>query len=155
MVRHMAGFKIALQIAICPLRAIWLVGLLGICLVVATLRLMVRCFIAYGALLVFSYVFLSAEWTQAIWRPAAELYEESGYFKAVIITSFLFCCLPILKFWPVKSSSEQEREIARLNDDLIAARQQAELRARIRSWPGFYACAPPVAVPENGAVLKD
>lgn len=136
MVGQMAGFKTALKIAIFPFRAIWLVVLLGICLVVATLRLMAGCFIAYGALLVFSYVFLSAEWTEAIWRPAAELYEGSGWFKAAIITSFVLCCFPVLKFWPGKLSNDmkkQEREVARLNDDLIAARQQDELRARVRA----------------------
>lgn len=136
MVRQMEGFKKARKIAALPFLAAWLVFLVGNFLVVATVRLMLGCFIGYGALLAFSFAFLPAEWTEALWRATAELYAESGWFKATVITSFALCCLPVLRFWPGKSAvdaHEQEREATRLNDDLIASRQQDELRARLRA----------------------
>ncbi len=132
----MAGFKTALKIAILPFRAIWFVVLVGNFLVVATVCLMRGCFIAYGVLLAFSYALLPAEWTHAIWRAAARLYVESGWFKSAVITSFTLCCLPILKVWPGKppgETSEREREIMRLHVVTIAARQQDERLARVRA----------------------
>lgn len=132
----MEGFNSALRIAVLPFRVLWLILLIGNFLVVTTVRLMMRCFVGYGALLAFSFAFLPAEWTEELWRSTANLYAESGWFKATVLTSFALCCLPILQFWPGKSAvdaNKQQRETTRLNDDLIAARQQDELRARLRA----------------------
>jgi hypothetical protein len=43
--------------------------------------------------------------------------------------------LPILKLWPGEdrqADAARERDATRLNDDLIAARQQEQLRAKLR-----------------------
>lgn len=132
----MAVFSKALKIAIFPFRAIWFALLAVNFLIVAFVCLMMAGFFAYGTSMVFSYAFLPSEWTQALWRPAADLYAASGWFRAAVIATFTIGCLPILGFWPGRPSAaeaDRERQINRLNDDLIAARQQDELRARLKA----------------------
>lgn len=93
-------------------------------------------FVAYGVAMVFSYAFLPTEWTQALWQWATDLYAHSSWFKAATITFFALMVLPILRFWPGRdpvADATREREMTRLNEDLIAARRQEELRAKLRA----------------------
>jgi hypothetical protein len=82
-----------------------------------------------------SYFFFPVEWTRTLWQWAADLYAHSGWFKATTITFFVLLLLPVLKLWPGRdpnADAAREREATRLNDDLIAARQQAQSQAKVR-----------------------
>ncbi|MCQ1854997.1 hypothetical protein [Neorhizobium galegae] len=83
-----------------------------------------------------SCAFLPAESTQALWQWAVDLYAQSSWFKAAAVAFFTLLLLPILRFWPARdpvADAARECEINRLNDDLIAPRQQEQLRARLRA----------------------
>lgn len=129
----MWAYRNAVRIVTFPFRAAWILVLIANFLLVSAVRAVFAAFIAYALALTISYAFLPAAWTQALWQWAADLYGQSSWFRATTITFFLLLLLPILKFWPGKdpqADAARERE-ARLNDDLIAARQQAQLRAKL------------------------
>lgn len=117
------------------IRAVWFLILIANFLVVSAACLLFVAFIAYGLALTVSYLFLPTEWTQALWQGTADLYAQSNWFKAATITFFVLLLLPILKLWPGRdpeADAAREREATRLNDDLIVARQQDQLRAELR-----------------------
>jgi hypothetical protein len=114
---------------------VWFLILIANFLVVSAFCVLFAAFIAYALELTISYLVLPTEWTRALWDWAANLYLQSNWFKAAIITLFLLLLLPILKLWPGRDPQVDEardRESTRLNDDLIAARQQEQLRAKLR-----------------------
>lgn len=132
----MSALRQSLKVVAFPLRAAWFLVLSANIIIVSAVGLFLGSFVAYGVALVFSYAFLPAEWTQALWQWAADLYARSPWFKAATITFFALVLLPILRFWPARdpvADAPREREMTRLNEDLIAARQQEELRAKIRA----------------------
>ncbi|MBY3053731.1 hypothetical protein [Rhizobium laguerreae] len=132
----MSAARKALRVVVFPFRAAWFLMLIANFLAVSGVCLLVAAFVAYGIALAFSYAFLPAEWTQALWRWAADLYAQSSWFRAAALAFFTLLLLPILRFWPARDSvadTAREREITQLNDDLIAARQQEQLRARLRT----------------------
>lgn len=120
----------ALRIAAIPFRAGWFLILLVSFLPVAATCVLVAALVGYAIVLSLSYAFLPAETTAFLWQWAADLYARSAWFKAATIAAFLFVVLPILRLWPVKdpvADAAHEREMARLNDDLIASRQRGQL----------------------------
>ncbi|MBY5766636.1 hypothetical protein HFO06_26640 [Rhizobium leguminosarum] len=132
----MSAARKALRVVVLPFRAAWFLMLIANFLAVSGVCLLVGAFVAYGIALAFSYAFLPAEWTQALWRWAADLYAQSSWFKAAALAFFTLLFLPILRFWPARDpvgDAAREREITRLNDDLIAARRQEQLRAKLRA----------------------
>ncbi|MBY5774846.1 hypothetical protein HFN63_32985 [Rhizobium leguminosarum] len=131
----MSAHRKAVRIVTFPFRAMWLLVLVANFLVVATVCVVIAAFLAYGLALTLSYLLLSTEWTRALWKWAADLYAHSHWFKGATITFFVLLFLPILKFWPgsdPKADAAREREAKRLNDDLVAARQQALSQAKRR-----------------------
>ncbi|MGO7402644.1 hypothetical protein ELI49_37345 [Rhizobium ruizarguesonis] len=132
----MSAFRQSLKVVVFPFRAAWFVVLSANFIIAAAVGLFFASFVAYGVVLVFSYAFLPAEWTRALWQWAADLYAHSTWFKAATFTFFALVFLPILRFWPGRdpfADATREREMKRLNEDLIAARQQEELRAKLRA----------------------
>ena len=132
---QMSEDRKALRLLALPFRAAWLVVLVANFLVLSAACLLVTAFLAYALALMVSYAFLPAEWTQALWQWAADLYAQSSWFKAATIAFFVLLILPILRFWPGRdpqADAVREREATRLNDDLIAARQQEQLRRKLR-----------------------
>lgn len=118
-----------------PIRIVWLSLQIACFLLVSAACILVAAFLGYWIALTFSYAFLSLETTENIWQWASDLYDRSEWFKAATITSFLLLVLPILRFWPGRdpiSQAARERELMRLNEGLIAARQQEEARAKLR-----------------------
>jgi len=133
---RMSAFRQALKVIVLPFRAAWFVVLSANFIIVSAVGLFFALFVAYGLALVFSYAFLPTEWTQALWRWAADLYAHSSWFKAATIIFFALLFLPILRYWPGRdpvADGTREREMTRLNEDLIAARRQEELRAKLRA----------------------
>jgi hypothetical protein len=133
---RMSAFRQALKVVVFPFRAAWFVVLSANFIIVSVVGLFFASFVAYGVALVFSYAFLPAEWTQALWQWASDLYAHSSWFKAATITFFALLFLPILRYWPGRdpvADGTREREMTRLNEDLIAARRQEELRAKLRA----------------------
>lgn len=125
----------ALRLLTFPFRAAWVLILIANFLVLSAVCVLFAAFIAYALALTISYVFLPTEWTQALWQWGADLYAQSSWFKAATITFFVLLLLPILRFWPMRdpqADAAREREAMRLNEDLIAARQQEQLRAKLR-----------------------
>ncbi|NKL24663.1 MULTISPECIES: hypothetical protein [Rhizobium] len=132
----MAAARKALKVVVFPFRAAWLLILIVNFLAVSAVCLLVASFVAYGIVLAISYAFLPAESTQALWQWPVDLYAQSSWFKAAAVAFFTLLFLPILRFWPARdpvADAAREREINRLNDDLIAARQQEQRRARLRA----------------------
>ncbi|NKM48721.1 hypothetical protein GFL91_27955 [Rhizobium leguminosarum bv. viciae] len=132
----MSAARKALRVVVFPFRAAWFLILIANLLAVSVVCLLVASFVAYGIALAFSYAFLPAEWTRALWQCAADLYAQSSWFKAATIAFFTLLFSGILRFWPARNTvadAAREREITRLNDDLIAARQQEQLRAKLRA----------------------
>lgn len=132
----MSAARKALRVVVFPFRVAWFLILIANFLALSAVILFFASFVAYGIALAISYTFLPAEWTQALWQWAADLYAQSSWFKAAIIAFFTLLFLPILRFWPARDSvadAAREREITQLNDDLIAARQQEQRRARLRA----------------------
>jgi hypothetical protein len=125
----------AIRVVTFPLRAVWFLILIANFLVVAAFCVLFAAFIAYALTLTISYLFLPMEWTRALWQWAADFYAQSHWAKAATITFFMLLLLPILKLWPGEdrqADAARERDATRLNDDLIAARQQEQLRAKLR-----------------------
>lgn len=119
----------ALKAFTLPFRAAWLLILVVNFLLVAAACVLVAALVSYALALTFSFALLSPESTEALWQWASELYARSSWFKAATIASFVLVVLPILRFWLVRdpvADAAHEREMARLNDDLIAARQRGE-----------------------------
>lgn len=132
----MSAFRQSLKVVVFLFRAAWFVVLSANFIIVSVVVLFFASFVAYGVALVFSYAFLPTEWTQALWQWAADLYAHSSLFKAATIIFFASLTLPILRFWPCRDplvEAVREREMTRLNEDLIAARRQEELRAKLRA----------------------
>jgi hypothetical protein len=132
----MSAARKPLRVVVFPFRAAWLLILIVNFLAVSAVCLLVASFVAYGIAMAISYAFLPAESTQALWQWAVDLYAQSSWFKAAAVAFFTLLFLPILRFWPARDAvadAAREREINRLNDDLIAARQQEQLRARLRA----------------------
>lgn len=131
----MAIYQRALLAFTVPIRIVWLSLQIACFLLVSAACILVAAFLGYWIALTFSYAFLSLETTENIWQWASDLYDRSAWFKAATITSFLLLVLPILRFWPGRdpiSEAARERELMRLNEGLIAARQQEEARAKLR-----------------------
>ncbi|NEH46675.1 hypothetical protein GR215_33275 [Rhizobium leguminosarum] len=125
----------ALKVVTIPFKAAWLLILIVNSLILAAACVLIVAFLAYGLALMISYFFFPVEWTRALWQWAADLYARSGWFKATTITFFVLLFLPVLKFWPGRdpnADAARKREATRLNDDLIAARQQAQSQAKLR-----------------------
>ncbi|AHF88322.1 hypothetical protein RLEG3_04270 (plasmid) [Rhizobium leguminosarum bv. trifolii WSM1689] len=132
----MSAARKVLRVVVFPFRAAWFLILIANFLVVSAVCLLVASLLAYGVALAFSYAFLPAEWTQTLWRWVVDLYVQSSWFKAATIAFFIFLLLPVLRFWLARdpvADVAREREITRLNDDLIAARRQEQLRAKFRA----------------------
>ncbi|OWK25206.1 hypothetical protein AJ87_13040 [Rhizobium yanglingense] len=131
----MSAHQRAIRAVTFPFRAVWLLILIANFLVVSAASLLFAAFIAFGLALTVSYLFLPMEWTQVLWQGAADLYAQSNWFKAATITFFVLLLLPILKLWPGRdpeADAARAKEATRLNDDLIAARQQEQLRMKLR-----------------------
>ncbi|MGV1794340.1 MULTISPECIES: hypothetical protein [unclassified Rhizobium] len=131
----MSAHRKAIRVVTFPFRAMWFLVLVANLLVVTAACVVIAAFLAYGLALTLSYLLLPTEWTRALWQWAADLYEQSHWFKGATITFFVLLFLPILKFWPgsdPKADAAREREANRLNDDLVAARQQAQSQANLR-----------------------
>lgn len=131
----MSAQQKAIRAVTFPFRAAWFLILIANFLVVSAACVLFAAFIAYALALTISYLFLPMEWTRAVWQWAADLYAQSNWFKAATITFFVILLLPILKLWPGRdpnADAPREREATRLNDDLIAARQQEQLRTKLR-----------------------
>lgn len=131
----MATYRKALMAFTLPFRAVWLLLQIACILLVSAACILVAAFVGYGIVLTFSYAFLPLETTESLWQWAADLYARSAWFKAATITSFLLLVLPILRFWPGRdpiSEGAREREMMRLNEGVISARQQDEARAKLR-----------------------
>ncbi len=127
--------RTAIRIVIFPLRALWFLILSANFLVVSAACVLIAAFVAYALALTISYFFFPVEWTQALWQWAADLYGQSHWFKAATIVFFVLLFLPILKLWPgrdPKADAAREREARRINDDLIAAHQQAQYQTKLR-----------------------
>lgn len=123
----MAIYRKALRAIIFPFRVAWFLVLTANFLLLTAVCLFLAAFASYAIALVFSYVFLPTEWTQALWQWAADLYDRYFWFKAATITFFLVLVLPILRFWPGRdpiAEAVHEHELMRLNDGLIAARRR-------------------------------
>jgi len=132
----MSAFRQSFKVVVLPFRAAWFVVLSANFIVLFALGLFLTSFVAFGVALVFSYAFLPTEWTRALWQWAADLYAHSSWFKAATITFFAMMFLPILRYWPGRdpvADGTRERKMTRLNEDLIAARRQEELRAKLRA----------------------
>lgn len=120
----------ALRVLALPFRVAWLLILIPSSLPVAAACVLVAALVGYAIVLTFSYAFLPAETTEFLWQWAADLYAGSAWFKAATIAAFVLVILPILRLWPAKdpvADAAHEREMTRLNDDLIAARQRGQL----------------------------
>lgn len=131
----MSAHRKAVRIVTFPFRAMWFLVLLVNFLVVAIVCAVIIAFLAYGLALTLSYLLLPTEWTRALWQWAADLYAHSYWFKGVTVTIFVILFLSILKVWPGsdrKADAAREREAKRVNDDLVAARQQAQSQAKLR-----------------------
>jgi hypothetical protein len=131
----MAIYQRALIAFTLPFRAVWLMFQIACFLLVSAACILVAAFVGYWIVLTFSYAFLPLETTDNLWQWATDLYARSPWFKAAKITSFLLLVLPVLRFWPGRdtmSEAARERELMRLNEGLIAARQQEEARAKLR-----------------------
>ncbi|UIY31831.1 hypothetical protein LZK73_33650 (plasmid) [Neorhizobium galegae] len=104
-------------------------------LALSTASLFFASFVAYGFALALSYGFLPPDWTQGLWQWAADLDAQSSWFRAAAIAFFTLLLSPILRFCPARDAvvgATRELEINRLNDDLIAVRQQEQVRASLR-----------------------
>lgn len=126
----MARYRKALRFAALPFRVGWFLILLASFLPVAAACVLAVALVGYAIVLTFSYAFLPAETTAFVWQWAAELYARSAWFKAATIAAFVLLVLPILRLWPTKdpiADAAHEREMARLNDDLIASRQRGQI----------------------------
>ncbi|WP_245510456.1 hypothetical protein [Rhizobium leguminosarum] len=135
MEKDMLAARKALRVIVLPFRAACFLMLIANFLVLSAVSLFFASFVAYGVALAISYAFLPTEWTQALWQWAADFYAQSSWFKAAIIAFFTLLFSAILRFWPARdpvADAAREREIARLNDDLIAAQRQEQLRAKLR-----------------------
>jgi len=133
--RLMSVHQKALKVVTIPFKAAWLLILIVNFLILAAACVLIVAFVACGLVLMISYFFFPVEWTRALWQWAADLYAHSGWFKATTITFFVLLLLPVLKLWPGRdpnADAAREREATRLNDDLIAARQQAQSQAKLR-----------------------
>lgn len=131
----MSAHRKAVRIVTFPFRAMWFLVLLVNFLVVAIVCAVIIAFLAYGLALTLSYLLLPTEWTRALWQWTADLYAHSHWFKGVTVTIFVILFLSILKVWPgsdPKADAAREREAKRVNDDLVAARQQAQSQAKLR-----------------------
>lgn len=131
----MSIYKKALMAFTFPVRAAWLLLQIACFLLVSMACILVAAFVGYWIVLTFSYAFLPPETTGSVWQWASDLYAESAWFRAGTITSFLLLVLPILRFWPGRdpvSEAARTLETMRLNEGLIAARQQEEARAKLR-----------------------
>ncbi|MBX4870168.1 hypothetical protein HJA85_24840 [Rhizobium bangladeshense] len=131
----MSAHRKAVRIVTFPFRAMWFLVLVANFLVVMTVCVVITAFLAYGLALTLSYILLPTVWTRALWQWGADLYAHSHWFKGATITFFVLLFLSILKFWPgsdPKADAAREREAERLNDDLVAARQQAQTQAKLR-----------------------
>jgi len=131
----MSAHQKAIRVVTFPFRAVWFLILIANFLVVSAACVLCAAFFAYGLALTIAYLFFPTEWTQVLWQWAVDLYAQSNWFKAATITFFVLLLLPILKLWPGRdpeADAAREREATRLNDDLIAARQQDQLRAKLR-----------------------
>ena len=118
-----------------PFRSVWLLLQITCFLLFSVACILVAAFVGYWIALTFSYAFLPIQITESVWQWAANLYARSAWFKAGTITSFLLLVLPILRFWPGRdpiSEVARQLETMRLNEGLIAARQQEEARAKLR-----------------------
>lgn len=123
----MSAIRMAQRAFTLPFRAAWLLILVANFLLVSAACVLVAALVGYAIVLGFSFAFLSQETTQAVWHWAVDLYARSSWFKAVTIASFVLLVFPILRFWPARdpvADAAHERDMARLNDDLIAARQR-------------------------------
>ncbi|MCR6727702.1 hypothetical protein [Agrobacterium fabrum] len=133
--KKMVMYQRALVAFTLPFRAVWLMFQIVCFLLVSAACILVAAFVGYWIVLTFSYALLPLEMTDNLWQWAADLYARSAWFKAATITSFLLLVLPILRFWPGRdpiSEATRERAMMRLNEGLIAARQQEEARAKLR-----------------------
>ncbi|MBX4893762.1 MULTISPECIES: hypothetical protein [Rhizobium] len=131
----MSAHRKALRIVTFPFRAMWFLVLVANFLVVMTVCVVITAFLAYGLAMTLSYILLPTEWTRALWQWGANLYAHSHWFKGATITFFVLLLLPVLKLWPgrdLKADTAREREAARINDDLIAARQRTQAQAKLR-----------------------
>ncbi len=131
----MSIYKKALMAFTFPVRAAWLLLQIACFLLASMACILVTAFAGYWIVLTFSYVFLPAETTGSVSQWATDLYAGSAWFRAGTITSFLMLVLPILRFWPGRdpvSEAAWTLETMRLNEGLIAARQQEEARAKLR-----------------------
>ncbi len=131
----MAIYQKALMAFTLPIRAMWLLLQITCLLLFSAACVLVAAFVGYWIVLTFSYAFLPTETTESVWRWAADFYARSAWFKTGTITSFLLLLLPILRFWPGRdpiSEAARQREAMRLNEGLIAARQQEEARTKLR-----------------------
>ncbi|MBB3747060.1 hypothetical protein FHX10_006613 [Rhizobium sp. BK591] len=132
----MSAERKAFRVVVFPFRMAWFLILIANFLVASAGCFLVAFFVAYGIALVFLYAFLPPEWTKALWQWAADLYTRSSLFKAATIAFFTLLFSAILRFWPARepvADAAREREITRLNDDLVAARRQDALRSRLRA----------------------
>lgn len=130
----MSVYRNAIKAAMLPFRAAWFLLLVANFLVLSAVCLVFAAFAGYWLALAFSYAFLPVEWTQALWAWGAHLYTHYIWIKVATISVFLLLVLPILK-WPARDpdvDATRERKIARLNDDLIAARQQEQSRLKLQ-----------------------
>jgi len=94
----MSAFRQSLKVVVFPLRAAWFVVLSANIIIASAVGLIFASFVAYVVALIFSYAFLPAEWTQALWLSATGLYAHSFWFKAASITFSALLFLPILRF---------------------------------------------------------
>lgn len=127
----MAMYQKALTACTLPFRVVRLLLEITGFLLFSAACILVAAFVGYWIVLTFSYAFLPIELTESVWRWAADFYARSAWFKTGTITSFLLLILPILRFWPGRdptSEAARQREAMRLNEALIAARQQEEAR---------------------------
>ncbi len=132
----MSAFKQVIRIVLFPFRAAWFIVLIVNFVLISAVCVFIAALVAYGLALAFSYAFLQPEWTRALWHWAADLYDHSPWFRAATITLFVLAILPVLQFWPGTDGlgdAARRSESDRLNDDLIAARRQQELRAKLRA----------------------
>jgi len=123
-------YQKALRIAALPFRVGWFLILLVSFLPVAAACVLVAALVGSAIVFSLSHAFLPAATKALQWPWAADLYARSAWFKAATIVAFVLVVLPILRLWPVKdpaADAAHEREMARLNDDLIASRQRGQL----------------------------
>ncbi|CDZ34201.1 Hypothetical protein NGAL_HAMBI1146_07420 [Neorhizobium galegae bv. officinalis] len=126
----MVVHRLAVRAFTFPFRAAWFLIFFANFLPVPAACALVAGFLGYAIALTLSYAFWPSGTTEVLWQWAADFYSSSFWFKAETICLFMLLVLPIPRYWPARDvlvDATHDRETARLNDDLIAARQRGQL----------------------------